>query len=73
MKSDIPRRAFLRGIGAVVALPMLESMAATSAFPVRMAHLYMANGVHPEMWTPKGTGRDFELSPTFLSRLIEPQ
>ncbi len=64
MKSDITRRAFLRGIGAVVALPMLESMAATSAFPVRMAHLYMANGVHPEMWTPKGTGREFELSPT---------
>ncbi len=56
-------------MGAVVALPVLESMAASSggsAFPVRMAHLYMANGVHPDMWTPKGTGREFELSPTLM-------
>ena len=71
MTHHITRRAFLRGIGAVVALPALESLAASSgAFPVRMAHLYMANGVHPEMWTPKGTGREFELSPT-LSPLAE--
>ena len=71
MNNHITRRAFLRGIGAVVALPVFESLAAPGgAFPVRMAHLYMANGVHPEMWTPKGTGKDFELSPT-LSPLAE--
>jgi hypothetical protein len=29
-----------------------------------MAVLYMANGVNPHQWTPKGEGRDFELSPT---------
>jgi len=32
--------------------------------PVRMAALFMANGVHQDMWTPTGEGRDFELSPT---------
>jgi hypothetical protein len=29
-----------------------------------MAFLYMANGVRADAWTPTGTGRDFELSPT---------
>jgi len=31
---------------------------------VRMAALYMPNGVHPDLWTPSSTGRDFTLSPT---------
>lgn len=31
--------------------------------PVRMAVLYMPNGVNPGRWTPTGSGRDFELSP----------
>ena len=73
MNTQITRRAFLKGIGATVALPALESLAASTgvaAFPVRMAHLYMANGVHPEMWTPKGAGSEFALSPT-LSPLAE--
>jgi len=56
----------LKGIGATLSLPILESMlpAASVRFPVRMAHLYMANGVHPGMWTPPTTGADFDLSPT---------
>jgi hypothetical protein len=73
MKTPITRRAFLKGIGATIALPALESIAASSgaqAFPVRMAHLYMANGVHPDMWAPKGNGADFVLSPT-LAPLAE--
>ncbi|HYZ87092.1 MAG TPA: DUF1552 domain-containing protein [Bryobacteraceae bacterium] len=75
MKCDFPlsRRALLRGTGAALALPWLEAMtprssaaakAGTPALPVRMAALYMPNGVHPDMWTPNGTGREFELSPT---------
>ena len=32
--------------------------------PVRMAVLYMPNGVREDMWTPQGEGRDFQLSPT---------
>ena len=65
----------LKGVGAVVGLPLLEVMrplaAATDASapgtpskaPVRLAVLYMANGVNPHAWTPTGTGRDFALSP----------
>ena len=66
MNTNITRRTMLKGLGATLALPVLEAMlpAAAARFPVRMAHLYMPNGVHPEMWTPCGTGRDFDLSPT---------
>jgi hypothetical protein len=72
MNTNITRRSMLKGLGATLALPVLEAMlpAASVRFPVRMAHLYMPNGVHPDMWTPCGTGRDFELSPT-LSPLAE--
>ncbi len=74
MKTGFPlsRRAVLRGAGATLALPWLEAMlpgaTAKSAKapkpPVRMAILYMPNGVREDMWTPAGAGRDFQLSPT---------
>lgn len=39
-------------------------MAATGgAAPVRMALLYMPNGVRPDRWTPSGEGARYELSP----------
>src|SRR6266446_10137898 len=65
----ISRRTILRGAGASLALPWLEAMMpahanAAARPPVRMAILYMANGVREDMWTPQGAGRDFELSPT---------
>jgi hypothetical protein len=44
--------------------PLTAKAAATAANPVRMAVLYMANGVNTDMWTPQGQGRDFQLSPT---------
>jgi hypothetical protein len=67
--TPISRRTILRGAGASLALPWLEAMMPTGASaanraPVRMAVLYMANGVREDMWTPTGTGRDFTLSPT---------
>jgi hypothetical protein len=78
--TPISRRTILRGAGASLALPWLEAMmpvgaSAASHAPVRMAVLYMANGVREDMWTPTGTGRDFTLSPTLqplanLSALI---
>lgn len=51
---------------AAAAIPATRpsSARATSRFPVRMAVLYMPNGVNETAWTPTGTGRDFELSPT---------
>lgn len=64
----ISRRTLLRGAGCAVGLPWLEAMApaATTAAkaPVRMAVLYMPNGVRSDMWTPEGEGREFKLSPT---------
>jgi Protein of unknown function (DUF1552) len=62
----------LRGLGATLALPWLEAMrpsrllaaSAPSRPPVRMAFLYMPNGVNADQWTPDGEGRDFQLSPT---------
>lgn len=66
----ISRRTLLQGAGVTLGLPWLEAMGApvakTSANrpPVRMAMLYMPNGVNTKMWTPAGQGKSFELSPT---------
>jgi len=67
----VPRRAFLRGLGAMVALPMLDAMvpAARAAAgivggkqaPRRMAFLFVPNGAHMPDWTPSLEGADFEL------------
>jgi len=65
----LERRTFLKGLGATLALPALEAMrplmaAGTSGdFPVRMAMLYMPNGVRADRWTPEGTGSGYKLSP----------
>ena len=72
----LPRRTFLRGMGTALALPLLDAMvpamtvlAQTPAAPVRrLGFIYMPNGVARNFaginyWTPKGEGRDFELSP----------
>ena len=68
-KLTLNRRSVRRGAGATLALPWLEAMtpaahAAAGKPPVRMAALFMANGVRQDMWTPAGEGREFELSPT---------
>ena len=67
----LSRRTVLRGAGVALGLPWLEAMmpsaraaAAGAKSPVRMAVLYMANGVNTSQWTPEGQGRDFRLSPT---------
>lgn len=66
----ISRRTVLRGAGVALGLPWLEAMVpaargqSTAKPPVRMAALYMPNGVNVHHWYPKGEGRDFELSTT---------
>ena len=68
---EVSRRWFLRGTGVVMALPWLESvpvwgaepMAAAGA-PKRLAILFMANGVNPDLWWAKGSGADMELGPS---------
>ena len=65
----LPRRTFLRGLGAVIALPALDAMtpafasAATSAAsPVtRLAFTYVPNGITMADWTPAAEGAGFEL------------
>jgi hypothetical protein len=54
----ISRRAVLRGVGTAVALPLLEAMrplrtlagSGVRAAPVRMAFLYVPNGMHMPDW-----------------------
>lgn len=68
----LSRRMMLRGAGVALGLPWLEAMTPSplraakvgAPVPVRLAVLYMPNGVHPDMWTPEGQGQDFRFSPT---------
>jgi Protein of unknown function (DUF1552) len=67
----VSRRTALKGLGASVALPWLEAMlpevsaAATGGKPpLRMAFVYVPNGIHMADWTPKAEGKDFELPAT---------
>src|SRR3954453_2791348 len=54
----VSRRAVLRGGGAVVGLPWLESLArGAAAFPRRFAVLFMGNGINGNHWSAKGEGR----------------
>ncbi len=69
-KKFLPRRTFLRGVGATLALPLLDAMvpalsamAKTAANPVRrLGFIYVPNGVNQAQWTPVGEGRNFEFS-----------
>jgi len=82
MRRHLPRRTFLKGMGAVVALPALDAM--TPAFasrldrrslgegglstpPLRLAFTYVPNGVTMAHWTPAGEGAGFE-----CSRILKP-
>jgi hypothetical protein len=66
-RKALQRRTFLRGIGASLALPLLDSMVpALSAAPKpvpRLGFIYIANGVIQNQWIPTTTGRNFELPP----------
>lgn len=71
----LDRRTLLRGAGAALALPWLDSMVPAleasagqlEAPPLRAAFLFMPNGVRPDHWTPPGDGEDFELTPMLKS------
>lgn len=70
------RRTFLRGLGACVALPMLESLlpgranADEATPPKRLLYYYVPNGFNMNTWAPSGTGTDYTLSPMLAS--LEP-
>ena len=68
---SLPRRTVLRGLGASLSLPLLDAMlpafASRAHAATTRAHRFLAfyvpNGMAMEYWTPKGEGRDFQLSP----------
>jgi len=67
----IPRRTFLKGVGATVALPLLDAMVpafAATADPaapagLRMGFVYVPNGIVMDKWTPSKEGVGFEMTP----------
>lgn len=72
-RASLPRRTFLRGAGATIALPLLDAMVPaltaaqrTAAAPVpRMGFFYVPNGMYLPSFHPAGSGgTDFELTPT---------
>lgn len=73
-RKALQRRTFLRGMGATLALPLLDAMipamtaaAETAANPARLRRLgfvYMPMGCDITRWTPPGESSLEELSPT---------
>jgi hypothetical protein len=74
-KKALDRRTVLRGIGATLALPLLDGMvpsftaaAQTAAKPInRLGVVYVPNGIRMEHWTPIGRDADFE-----FTQILEP-
>jgi hypothetical protein len=71
-RKHLDRRTFLRGVGAAIALPMLDAMRPALATepakaPLRLAFTYIPNGVTMRDWKPTGEGAAFE-----FSRILKP-
>ena len=74
-KKALPRRTFLRGIGATMALPLLNSMVPALAAspttaaqsPTRLSFVYVPNGMIMDQWTPAAVGSHYQ-----LTKIMEP-
>ena len=70
-KMSLPRRTFLRGMGAALALPLLDSMMpalTAAAKPIRrLGVVYVPNGMAMDSWLPKADGAAFEMTPILES------
>src|SRR4026207_455418 len=71
-KKHVSRRAVLKGVGATIALPLLDAMnpaatvraeAAAGATPKRFAFIGFPHGAIMDKWSPAQPGASFELSP----------
>ena len=69
-KIALPRRTFIRGMGATLALPLLDAMvpamsaqSKTSKAAPRFAAIYCGNGANMYDWTPPTDGAGFAFSP----------
>ncbi len=66
-KKGLSRRTMLKGLGAAIALPLLDAMIPAFAAPrtvKRFGAIYVPNGVIPGKWFPATEGAGFEFSPT---------
>jgi Protein of unknown function (DUF1552) len=72
-RKALPRRSFLRGMGTAVALPFLDAMVPAFAAPaagkppLRMAFVYVPNGIDMRGWNPEYEGNLAE-----LPRILKP-
>src|SRR5277367_840794 len=71
LKKALPRRTFLRGLGTTLALPLLDAMTPamaatrlTTKAPVRMAFVYVPNGIIQANWLPSAEGVGFDFAST---------
>ena len=71
-KKHISRRTVLKGVGATIALPLLDAMSpaatawaqtAAGSTPKRVAFIGFPHGAIMDRWSPAQTGANFELSP----------
>ena len=73
-KIALPRRTFIRGMGATLALPLLDAMVpamtAVSRAAPRFAAVYVGNGANMNDWTPQTDGVGFAFSP--ILKPLEP-
>ena len=75
-KMALPRRSFLRGMGATLALPFLDAMVpALSAAPGqgrvnRLGFVYAPNGTYLPNFHPATTGKGYEMTPVLQA--LEP-
>ena len=66
MARGMTRRTLLRGVGAALTLPWLESIGRAENLaepPLRMVFMFTPNGVRPDYWTPAGDGEEYEITP----------
>jgi hypothetical protein len=80
MSQSINRRMVLRGFGTALSLPLLEAMIPLTALaqsgnktkhPVRMAFVFVPNGINMDHWTPKAEGILSDALPSVLSPLAD--
>jgi len=76
-QESLARRSFLRGAGAVLALPFLDAMvpalgrgSSVPKQPLRLGFVYVPNGIIMDRWTPATEGAGFEFAPTM--KALEP-
>ena len=65
-KKSVHRRTFLKGAGATLALPLLDSMIPALSAQVkltpRVGFVYVSHGVIWDDWKPKTVGANFEIT-----------